>query len=100
MVADLIKSNVSSDEIRKFLNPILLESPDEFVIRDHINSAEQTIHHKDGKVVSYYQAQAPVDTRPTKPPALRRRPTPQGEPGAAPWMLTTSRSLVNRGYSR
>ena len=51
IVADLIKSNVASDEMRKFLNPILLESPDEFVIRDHVISTERIIHHEAGKVV-------------------------------------------------
>ena len=58
MVADLIKSNVTSDEMRKFLNPILLESPDKFIICDHVNSAERTIHHEAGKVAPYYLAQA------------------------------------------
>jgi hypothetical protein len=100
MVADLIKFNVASDEMRKFLNPILLKSPDvdEFVIRDHVNSAERTIHHEVGKVMPYYLAQAPVDTRPAaKPPALNSQTNSSGRTRGSPMDVDNIQEFDQQG---
>ena len=100
MVADLIKFNVASDEMRKFLNPILLKSPDvdEFVIRDHVNSAERTIHHEVGKVMPYYLAQAPVDTRPAaKPLALNLQTNSSGQTRGSPMDVDNIQDLDQQG---